>query len=96
MSCNCWQCSGGDYYIEQMKKAEEAVSKDEYMENKPPSVYEKLEELINRTDARDGYDDDLEIIMDAVNSIDNELIALALELPTDQAEKLLSIQERLY
>lgn len=93
-SCQCVHCTGDNFHLEQM--AEEIADKDSYMENKPPSVYDKLQELIDRTDVRDGYDEDLEVIMDAVNAIDNELISLALELPTEQAEKLLVIQERLY
>jgi len=74
----------------------EVASKDDYMENKPPSLYEKLDDLLTRTDPRDGYDIELEEILNGINAIDNELIALALELPTEQAEKLLAIQERLY
>lgn len=94
-SCNCWQCSGNDYHIEQMKKAEEAVSKDDYMENKPPSIYEKLNFLHSKLSSTRQMNT-VEEIMSAVSAVDNELIALALELPTEQAEKLLDIQMRLY
>lgn len=92
-SCGCNTCENREFFS---AFTGEGKLKDDYMENKPPSVYEKLQELINRTDARDGYDDDLEDIMSAVNAVDNELISLALELPTEQAEKLLDIQMRLY
>lgn len=93
-SCQCVHCTGDTYHIEQMQ-AEEAVSKDDYMENKPPSIYNKLEELEVST-SRTRNSELIEEIMSAVNAVDNELIALALELPTEQAEKLLAIQERLY
>ncbi|MHA4169936.1 hypothetical protein [Bacillus cereus] len=66
------------------------------MDNRPPSVYDKLQELYEETEPRYGYDGLIMEIADAVNAIDNELTALALELPTEQAEKLLSIQEKLY
>lgn len=94
-SCQCVHCTADTYHIEQMQ-AEEEVSKDDYVEKRPPSVYKKLDALLTRTDPRDGYDVDLEEILDGINAIDNKLIALALELPTEQAEKLLAIQERLY
>lgn len=93
-SCRCAHCTEDSYHIEQMQ-AEEAVSKDDYMENKPPSVYSKLEELEVST-SRTRNSELIEEVMSAVNAIDNELIALALELPTEQAEKLLNIQMRLY
>jgi hypothetical protein len=73
----------------------EIASKDDYMENKPPSVYEKLEELKGKLNSTLQYNL-VEDVMCAVNNIDNTLIGLALELPTEQAEKLLEIQERLY
>lgn len=99
-SCQCVHCTGDTYHIEQMQASgyeviEEAVSKDDYMENKPPSVYNKLEELEVST-SRTRNSELIEEVMSAINAIDNELIALALELPTEQAEKLLAIQERLY
>lgn len=90
-SCSCIHCSGDDFHREQM----EIASKDDYMENKPPSVYEKLEELKGKLNSTLQYNL-VEDIMCAVNNIDNALIGLALELPTEQAEKLLNIQERLY
>lgn len=90
-SCSCIHCSGDDFHREQM----EIASKDDYMENKPPSVYEKLEELKGKLNSTLQYDL-MEDIMCAVNNIDNALIGLALELHTEQAEKLLEIQERLY
>lgn len=93
-SCTCINCTGDNFHLEQM--TEETVSKDDYMENKPPSVYDKLQELYEETEPRYGYDGLIMEIADAVDSIDSELIALALELPTEQAEKLLAIQERLY
>ncbi|WP_163258395.1 hypothetical protein [Bacillus paranthracis] len=93
-SCSCVHCQADTYHIEQMQ-AEEAASKDDYMENKPPSIYEKLEELNQRT-MSPTQNELMRDIMDAVNAVDNELIALALELPTEQAERLLAIQERLY
>lgn len=73
----------------------EIASKDDYMENKPPSVYEKLEELKGKLNSTMQYNL-VEDIMCAVNNIDNALIGLALELSNEQAEKLLEIQERLY
>lgn len=73
----------------------ENTNKDDYMENKPPSVYEKLEELKGKLNSTLQYNL-VEDVMCAVNNIDNALIGLALELPTGQAEKLLEIQERLY
>ncbi|PEZ63003.1 hypothetical protein CN370_08110 [Bacillus cereus] len=90
-SCSCIHCSGDDFHREQM----EIASKDDYMENKPPSVYEKLEELKGKLNSTLQYNL-VEDVMCAVNNIDNTLIGLALELPTEQAEKLLEIQERLY
>ncbi len=90
-SCSCIHCSGDDFHREQM----EIASKDDYMENKPPSVYEKLEELKGKLNSTLRYNL-VEDVMCAVNNIDNALIGLALELPTEQAEKLLNIQERLY
>lgn len=90
-SCSCIHCSGDDFHREQM----EIASKDDYMENKPPSVYEKLEELKSKLNSTLQYNL-VEDVMCAVNNIDNALIGLALELPTEQAEKLLEIQERLY
>ncbi|PEZ87937.1 hypothetical protein CN376_22925 [Bacillus cereus] len=90
-SCLCVHCSGDDFHQEQM----EIASKDDYMENKPPSVYEKLEELKGKLNSTMQYNL-VEDVMCAVNNIDNALIGLALELPTEQAEKLLEIQERLY
>ncbi|WP_154214386.1 hypothetical protein [Bacillus cereus] len=65
------------------------------MENKPPSVYEKLEEL-NQWTMSPTQNELMGDIMEAVNAIDNELISLAVELPPEQAEKLLDIQMRLY
>lgn len=97
-SCSCVYCTGDTYHIEQMQ-AEEAVSKDDYMEDKPPSVHEKLYELRYSLgdEPNSSYDRKvLSDVLDTVNAIDNELIALALELPTEQAEKLLAIQEALY
>lgn len=97
-SCSCVHCQADIYHIEQMQ-AEEAVSKDDYMENRPPSIYDKLYELRYSLgdEPNSSYDRKvLSDVLDAVNAIDNELIALALELPTEQAEKLLNIQERLY
>ncbi|MGX5581913.1 hypothetical protein [Bacillus cereus] len=92
-TCQCVHCTGDNFHLEQM--AEETVSKDEYMENKPPSVYEKIEELTGESHM--GRQIQLvEEILDGINVIDNELISLALELPTEQAEKLLDIQMRLY
>lgn len=93
-SCQCVHCTGDTYHIEQMQ-AEEIADKDSHMENKPPSVYEKLDEL-NQWTMSPTQNELMRDIMDAVNAIDNELIALALELPTEQAEKLLNIQMRLY
>ena len=90
-SCSCIHCSGDDFHREQM----EIASKDDYVENKPPSVYEKLEELKDKFNSTMQYNL-VEDVMCAVNNIDNALIGLALELPTEQAEKLLEIQERLY
>lgn len=90
-SCSCIHCTADDFHREQM----EIASKDDYMENKPPSVYEKLEELKGKLNSTMQYNL-VEDVMCAVNNIDNALIALALELPTEQAEKLLNIQERLY
>ncbi|MCU5407994.1 hypothetical protein OCA16_25985 [Bacillus cereus] len=90
-SCSCIHCSGDDFHREQM----EIASKDDYMENKPPSVYEKLEELKGKLNSTLQYNL-VEDVMCAVNNIDNALIGLALELPTEQAEKLLAIQERIY
>lgn len=97
-SCTCINCTGDTYHIEQMQ-AEEAISKDDYMENKPQSVHEKLYELRYSLgdEPNSSYDRKvLSDVLDAINTIDNELIALALELPTEQAEKMLAIQERLY
>lgn len=92
-SCQCVHCTGDNFHLEQM--AEEITDKDDYMENKPPSVYDKLNDLY--MEVMDTKRSNLiEEIQSAVNSIDNELIALALELPTEQAEKLLRIQEALY
>lgn len=90
-SCSCIHCSGDDFHQEQM----DIDSKDDYMENKPPSVYEKLEELKGKLNSTLQYNL-VEDIMCAVNNIDNALIGLALELSNEQAEKLLEIQERLY
>ncbi|WOL25731.1 hypothetical protein [Pectobacterium phage PcaP2EGY] len=100
-SCSCVHCQADAYHIEQMRAngyevTEEAVSKDDYMENKHPSIYDELNRLTEMQLARTPTYEALEEIMQAVNAIDNELIALALELPTEQAEKLLSIQELLY
>lgn len=92
-SCQCINCTGDNFHLEQM--AEEIADKDSYMENKPPSVYEKLNFLHGKLNSTRQMGT-VEEIMGTVNSIDNELIALALELPTEQAEKLLAIQERLY
>lgn len=92
-SCQCVHCTGDNFHLEQM--AEEIADKDSYMENKPPSLYEKLDEAYNKMDTKE-QSQMLADLMDMVNAVDNELIALALELPTEQAEKLLSIQERLY
>lgn len=92
-SCNCNTCENKEFFS---AFTGEGKLKDDYMENKPSSLYEKLDTLLTRTDPRHGYDVDLEEILDGINAIDNELIALALELPTEQAEKLLAIQERLY
>lgn len=65
------------------------------IESKSPSAYSKLEDLYEYT--RDKKTEKaVEEILEAINAIDNELISLALELPTEQAEKLLAIQERLY
>lgn len=91
MSCTCIHCEGDSYHREQM----EITSKDDYMENRPPSVYEKLEEL-NQWTMSPTQNELIGDIMEAVNAIDNELISLAVELSPEQAEKLLSIQERLY
>ncbi|CKG64321.1 Uncharacterised protein [Streptococcus pneumoniae] len=91
MSCTCIHCNGDSYHREQM----EITSKDDYMENKSPSAYSKLEDLYEYT--RDKKTEKaVEEILEAINAIDNELISLALELPTEQAEKLLRIQEALY
>ncbi|EOQ00993.1 hypothetical protein IKC_06191 [Bacillus cereus VD184] len=92
-SCTCINCTGDNFHLEQM--AEEIISKDDYMENKPPSVYEKLEEL-NQWTMSPTQNELMGDIMEAVNAIDNELISLAVELPPEQAEKLLDIQMRLY
>lgn len=92
-SCQCVHCTGDSYHLEQMEYA--GKLKDDYMENRPPSVYDKLEEL-NQWTMSPTQNELMREILDAVNAIDNELIALALELPTEQAEKLLAIQERLY
>lgn len=99
-SCQCVHCTADSYHIEQMQASgyevtEEAVSKDDYMENKPPSIYEKLNFLHSKLNSTRQMNA-VEEIMSAVSAVDNELIALALELPTEQAEKLLAIQERLY
>lgn len=92
-SCQCVHCTGDNFHLEQM--TEEIADKDSYMENKHPSVYEKLNLLHGKLNSTRQMGT-VEEIMGAVNSIDNELIALALELPTEQAEKLLKIQEALY
>lgn len=96
-SCQCVHCTGDTYHIEQMQ-TEEAVSKDDYMENKPPSIYDKLKELADELNQERqlGHADLAGDILDAISAVDNELIALALELPTEQAERLLAIQEALY
>lgn len=101
-SCSCIHCTGDDFHREQMLASEfkteylgTFTDKDDYIEDKPPSVYEKLEELKDKLNSTLQYNL-VEDIMCAVNNIDNALIALALELPTEQAEKLLEIQERLY
>ncbi|PFY86013.1 hypothetical protein [Bacillus toyonensis] len=91
-SCNCNTCENREFFS---AFTGEGKLKDDYMKNKHPSIYEQLDELhgwaVSPTQRKLT-----EEIMSAVNSIDNELIALALELPTEQAEKLLEIQERLY
>ncbi|PEM30178.1 hypothetical protein [Bacillus wiedmannii] len=89
--CYCERCEGA----EQITATEGFTGKDDYLEERPPSVYNKLEELEASTSRRRNSEL-IEEIMGAVNAIDNELIAFALELPTEQAEKLLAIQERLY
>ncbi|PFK68290.1 hypothetical protein [Bacillus cereus] len=97
-SCSCIHCSGDNFHLEQMINEyidQEFTSKDDYMENKPPSVYEKLEELKGKLNSTLQYNL-VEDVMCAVNNIDNALIGMALELPNEQAEKLLEIQERLY
>lgn len=92
-SCTCINCTGDNFHLEQM--AEEITDKDSYMENKPPSLYEKLDEAYNKMNTKEQAQM-LADLMDMVNAVDNELVSLALELPTEQAEKLLAIQERLY
>ncbi|QNI20406.1 hypothetical protein [Bacillus phage 1_ICo-2020] len=102
-SCSCVHCQADAYHIEQMRAngyevTEEAVSKDDYMESKHSSIYDKLKELADELNQERqlGHADLAGDILDAVSAVDNELIALALELPTEQAEKLLAIQVRLY
>lgn len=95
-SCSCVHCTADAYHIEQMQ-AEEAVSKDDYMESKNPSVYEKLYELrgkLNSTRQVNAVDE----IMDAVNAIHNELlvIAMRLDLKSTTVDDILELQERLY
>lgn len=97
-SCQCVHCTGDNFHLEQMAEEfiDEAFSwKEEYLDGKPPSIYEKLDELHGRLGPTEEANL-TEEIMSAISSVDNELIALALELPTEQAEKLLAIQERLY
>lgn len=96
-TCQCVHCTGDNFHLEQM--AEGAISKDDYMENRPPSVYDKLFGLQDGLQHEPNSSQDvgtIQEIMWVIDSIDSELIALALELPTEQAEKLLAIQERLY
>lgn len=92
MSCTCIHCEGDNYHREQM----EITNKDDYMENRPPSVYNKLEELhgkLNSTLQRNLVEE----IMSAVDALDTYLVEIAVSCEDHKAtEKIIEAQYKLY
>lgn len=94
MSCNCKYCQNREFFEAFTGKGK---LKDEYMEMKVDSVYQRLESLLDELPTAKLMNEVKEI-MDIINEADNELLVLALRLEhTDKTtQEILAIQEKLY
>lgn len=91
-SCSCIHCTGDDFHREQM----EVASKDDYMEERPPSVYNQLQELHSKLNSTRQMNK-LAEVLDRINALDTYLMEIALTCEDEKAtEKILEVQYSLY
>jgi hypothetical protein len=77
-------------------KDEEFDGKDNYLEDRPPSVYNQLQELHGELNSTKQMNK-LAEIMDRINSLDTYLIEIALTCEDAKTtEKILEVQYTLY
>ncbi|EJV59326.1 hypothetical protein IEU_05591 [Bacillus mycoides] len=87
-SCSCVHCTADDFHREQMK--------DDYMEERPQSIYSQLQELHGRLNSTQQMNE-VAGIMDRLNSLDTYLIEIALTCEDKKTtEKILEVQYNLY
>lgn len=87
-SCSCVHCQGDTFHREQMK--------DDYMEERPQSIYSQLQELHGRLNSTQQMNE-VAGIMDRLNSLDTYLIEIALTCEDAKTtEKILEVQYTIY
>ena len=95
-SCSCVHCTGDSYHIEQQRLLAEYNGKDDYLEERPQSIYSQLQELHGRLNSTQQMNE-VAGIMDRLNSLDTYLIEIALTCEDAKTtEKILEVQYSLY
>lgn len=93
-SCSCIHCSGDDFHREQM--TQEFAGKDDYIEERPPSVYSQLQELHSKLNSTRQMNK-LAEVMDRISALDTYLMEIALTCEDEKTtEKILEVQYSLY
>ncbi|KAB2380222.1 hypothetical protein [Bacillus toyonensis] len=92
-SCNCNTCENREFFS---AFTGEGKLKDDYMEERSPSIYSQLDELhgkLNSTLQRNLVEE----IMTAVDALDTYLVEIAVSCEDHKAtEKIIEAQYRLY
>lgn len=92
-SCNCSTCENKEFFS---AFTGEGKLKDDFMESRPPSIYDQLEELHSRLSST-RQKNKLAEIMDRVSALDTCLVGIALTCEDKKTtEKILEAQYILY
>ena len=95
-SCQCVHCTADTFHLEQMQTEEFIASKDDYLEERPQSIYSQLQELHSELNSTQQMNK-LAEVMDKLNSLDTYLIEIALTCEdVKTTEKILEVQYALY
>lgn len=93
-SCTCIHCLGDSYHKEQIEK--EFKGKDDYLEDRPPSVYNQLQELHSKLNSTRQMNK-LAEVLDRISALDTYLMEIALTCEDKKTtEKILEVQYSLY